>query len=131
MWQEALKVVFAADDANNQKQNMKNYKVHVHLETLAAVGKPAASKSLWNSTAASVARVPGRILSFWCFSAGVTMRQLAVQGKCRSIILASGTLSPLDSFAAELQMYIILTIYLSYLLLSFIVPSSGDWRILT
>ena len=45
----------------------------------------------------------GRTFSFWCFSAGVAMRLIAEEG-CRSVILASGTLSPLDTFACELQM---------------------------
>ncbi len=41
------------------------------------------------------------MLSYWCFSAGVAMRALAAQGP-RSIVLTSGTLAPLGSFAAEL-----------------------------
>lgn len=40
-------------------------------------------------------------LSFWCFSAAVTMQQLQSL-KVRSFILTSGTLTPLSSFAAEL-----------------------------
>jgi regulator of telomere elongation helicase 1 len=44
----------------------------------------------------------GRTLSFWCFSPGVAMKQIAKLG-VRSLILTSGTLSPLDSFAAEMQ----------------------------
>ncbi|KAG9291789.1 hypothetical protein G9A89_012074 [Geosiphon pyriformis] len=44
----------------------------------------------------------GRILSFWCFSPGLVMKDL-VNANCRSIILASGTLAPLPSFAAEFQ----------------------------
>jgi hypothetical protein len=40
-------------------------------------------------------------LSFWCFSAGVAMQNLMECGT-RTIILASGTLSPLASFASEM-----------------------------
>ncbi|CAG8485472.1 5906_t:CDS:10 [Ambispora gerdemannii] len=43
-----------------------------------------------------------RTLSFWCFSPGLAMRDLT-GGNCRSIILTSGTLAPLPSFATELQ----------------------------
>ncbi len=49
--------------------------------------------------ALAVAEAP--VLSYWCFSAGVAMRALAAQGP-RSIVLTSGTLAPLGSFAAEL-----------------------------
>jgi regulator of telomere elongation helicase 1 len=43
----------------------------------------------------------GKTLSYWCFSPGAVMSELADLG-VRSIVLASGTLSPLDSYAAEL-----------------------------
>ena len=41
-------------------------------------------------------------LSYWCFQPGMAMRQLAAMG-VRSVLLTSGTLSPLASFAHELQ----------------------------
>ena len=42
-------------------------------------------------------------LSYWCFEPGVAMRQL--EGlKVRCVLLTSGTLAPLDSFAQELQL---------------------------
>ncbi|CAL1540331.1 unnamed protein product [Lymnaea stagnalis] len=43
-----------------------------------------------------------RILSYWCFSPGHTMKDLQTHG-VKVIILTSGTLSPLDSFAKEMQ----------------------------
>lgn len=99
-WQEALRVVFHPSNRQDRQSFARNYKIYVHMETGSGGGGGSSGKSLWSSAPKSVA---GRILSFWCFSSGVTMRQL-VQEKCRSIVLASGTLSPLDSFAAELQM---------------------------
>lgn len=44
-----------------------------------------------------------RTLSLWCFCPGVALRDLAALG-VRSIILASGTLSPLEPLALELQL---------------------------
>uniref|UniRef100_A0A670ZCX6 Regulator of telomere elongation helicase 1 n=1 Tax=Pseudonaja textilis TaxID=8673 RepID=A0A670ZCX6_PSETE len=44
----------------------------------------------------------GKILSYWCFSPGFSMQELVRQG-VRSIILTSGTLSPLSTFALEMQ----------------------------
>ena len=48
---------------------------------------------------------PGRALNLWCFNSGVAMKELNSSG-LRSLILTSGTLSPLDSFAFELQTYL-------------------------
>ena len=45
-----------------------------------------------------------RSLGYWCFSPGHAMAELVGQG-VRSVILTSGTLSPLDSFSSELAMY--------------------------
>lgn len=42
-----------------------------------------------------------RKIGFWCFNASSCMNSLA-EMKPRSILLTSGTLSPLDSFQAEL-----------------------------
>lgn len=44
-----------------------------------------------------------RVFGFWCFNAGVGFQK--IKGlKPRSVILTSGTLSPLSAFEAELQM---------------------------
>lgn len=43
------------------------------------------------------------MLSYWCFSPGHSMRQLVQQG-VRTVILTSGTLAPVSSFALEMQM---------------------------
>jgi regulator of telomere elongation helicase 1 len=45
----------------------------------------------------------GNTLSYWCFSPGVAVSELMQLG-VRSVVLTSGTLSPMDSYAAELQM---------------------------
>ena len=42
-----------------------------------------------------------RVLGFWCFNAGIGFRKIKAL-KPRSILLTSGTLSPLSSFEAEL-----------------------------
>ena len=46
-------------------------------------------------------RAGGPCLSFWCMVPGVCMRDLQTMG-VRSIVLTSGTLSPMESFAHEL-----------------------------
>ena len=44
-----------------------------------------------------------RILSWWCFNPGIAMEEFSRFG-VRSIVLTSGTLSPMDSFAEELKL---------------------------
>ena len=46
-------------------------------------------------------RSGGPCLSYWCMVPGVCMRELQAEG-VKSIVLTSGTLSPLESFAHEL-----------------------------
>ncbi|KAG5460589.1 MAG: hypothetical protein BJ554DRAFT_7346, partial [Olpidium bornovanus] len=46
-------------------------------------------------------RMPKRTLAFWCLNPGVTFAPLSISARC--VILTSGTLSPMDSFASELQ----------------------------
>ena len=41
-------------------------------------------------------------LNFWCFSAGVAMQNLMQKSTPHSLIITSGTLSPMDGFASEL-----------------------------
>ena len=44
-----------------------------------------------------------RILAFWCFNAGICFKEIQ-KLEPKSIILTSGTLTPMDSFQAELQL---------------------------
>ncbi|XP_026543846.1 regulator of telomere elongation helicase 1 [Notechis scutatus] len=74
----------------------KHYKVHIRLDENKK-WKPRTD--LWNSLPM---KKQGKILSYWCFSPGLSMQELVRQG-VRSIILTSGTLSPLSTFALEMQ----------------------------
>jgi regulator of telomere elongation helicase 1 len=52
------------------------------------------------------ARSPGssRRICYWCFDPGLAMLELCAKG-VRSVILTSGTLSPISVFAHDLKMY--------------------------
>jgi regulator of telomere elongation helicase 1 len=76
------------------------YRVHIHTKT--ASSSSAVSQGFFDN-AATRGTHSGRILSYWCFNPGVTMSDLASL-KVRSLLLTSGTLSPLDSFAHELKL---------------------------
>ncbi|KFO77522.1 Regulator of telomere elongation helicase 1, partial [Cuculus canorus] len=75
----------------------KYYKVHIHLDD--SNQKKKQRTDLWNS---SSSKKQGKTLSYWCFSPGYSMHELVRQG-VRTIILTSGTLSPLSSFTMEMQ----------------------------
>ncbi|XP_015502637.1 regulator of telomere elongation helicase 1 isoform X5 [Parus major] len=75
----------------------KYYKVHIHVDN--GNQKKKQRTDLWNS---SSSKKQGKTLSYWCFSPGYSMHELVRQG-VRTIILTSGTLSPLSSFTMEMQ----------------------------
>ncbi|XP_050999969.1 regulator of telomere elongation helicase 1 [Acomys russatus] len=74
-----------------------SYKVHIHLET--SHRRAAKQSDPWSTT---TSRKQGKVLSYWCFSPSHSIRELVCQG-VRTLILTSGTLAPLSSFALEMQ----------------------------
>ncbi|GMH37031.1 hypothetical protein BSKO_04904 [Bryopsis sp. KO-2023] len=55
------------------------------------------------STGKKASGPPIKQIAFWCFSPAIAMRQLCLAGMT-SLILTSGTLSPMDTFAHELKL---------------------------
>ncbi|XP_078507813.1 regulator of telomere elongation helicase 1 [Lissotriton helveticus] len=100
---EMIQIVFCADPQEGmslsgiQQAISKYYKVHVRLDDSHLWKKPKVD--VWS---APVKKKEGKILSYWCFSPGFTMNDLVRQG-VRTILLTSGTLAPLSSFAMEMQ----------------------------
>ncbi|XP_032951406.1 regulator of telomere elongation helicase 1 isoform X3 [Rhinolophus ferrumequinum] len=100
---DIIQIVFNADPADGGPGPMvgpgvsQSYKVHIHPD--ASHRRTARRSDAWGSTAA---RRQGKVLSYWCFSPGHSMRELARQG-VRSLILTSGTLAPVSSLALEMQ----------------------------
>ncbi|XP_031289267.2 regulator of telomere elongation helicase 1 isoform X1 [Camelus dromedarius] len=100
---DIIQSVFSVDPAEGSPGSMvgpgasQSYKVHIHPD----VGhrRVAQRSDAWNITAA---RKQGKVLSYWCFSPGHSMRELVRQG-VRSLVLTSGTLAPVSSFALEMQ----------------------------
>ncbi|XP_029836155.3 regulator of telomere elongation helicase 1 homolog [Ixodes scapularis] len=74
----------------------QKYKVHIQKD----INKKKGSQDVWTVSRATNKK-PDWTLNCWCFSPSVSMTNLLKQG-IRSIILTSGTLSPLGSFASEL-----------------------------
>ncbi|KAI3863649.1 hypothetical protein MKW92_053648 [Papaver armeniacum] len=83
---DILKTIFN----NGEMAHSKSYRVHV--QEVEAYGSESVK-----------AKKTSRTLSWWCFNPGITMVEFSKLG-VGSIILTSGTLSPLDSFAQELKL---------------------------
>ncbi|KAL8230357.1 hypothetical protein R6Q57_000135 [Mikania cordata] len=82
---DILKIIFK----EHGNAHAKNYRVHVQEVEVNSHDIVKAKKS--------------RIFSWWCFNPGVAMEEFAKKD-VGSIILTSGTLSPMDSFAEELKL---------------------------
>ncbi|XP_073861806.1 regulator of telomere elongation helicase 1 isoform X5 [Macaca fascicularis] len=100
---DIIQIVFSVDPSEGSRGSpaglgpLQSYKVHVHPD--AGHRRTAQRSDAWSTTAA---RKRGKVLSYWCFSPGHSMRELVRQG-VRSLILTSGTLAPVSSFALEMQ----------------------------
>ncbi|KAM5217885.1 regulator of telomere elongation helicase 1 isoform 4-T6 [Hipposideros larvatus] len=100
---DIIQIVFSVDPAEGDPGSMvgpgvsQSYKVHIHPDS--SHPRTARRSDAWSSKAAGR---QGKVLSYWCFSPGHSMRELARQG-VRSLILTSGTLAPVSSLALEMQ----------------------------
>ncbi|KAL4680880.1 hypothetical protein H8959_022821 [Pygathrix nigripes] len=100
---DIIQTVFSVDPSEGSRGSpaglgaLQSYKVHIHPD--AGHRRTAQRSDAWSTTAA---RKRGKVLSYWCFSPGHSMRELVRQG-VRSLILTSGTLAPVSSFALEMQ----------------------------
>lgn len=99
---EVLKTLFCYSDQprNFNHEVGRLYKVVIRLEN--AKSSKKSQSDIWDLNPAKGKCKVGRKLSYWCFHAGVSMKEIMKQG-ARSLILTSGTLSPLESFTSELD----------------------------
>jgi len=103
---QCIKRVFGEQSEARCLAKTQSYRVHLSQSKKMAPS-PALSKSS-SSSSSSKGRFKdsgdgGRTLSYWCFAPSEAMRELA-NLNIRSIIVTSGTLSPLESFALELDL---------------------------
>ncbi|EPQ09407.1 Regulator of telomere elongation helicase 1 [Myotis brandtii] len=98
---DVIQMVFSTDPAEGSSsvgpEASQSYKVHIHPDT--SHRGTAHRSDAWSSTASGRR---GKVLSYWCFSPGCCMRELVRQG-VRTLLLTSGTLAPVSSFALEMQ----------------------------
>ncbi|KAJ8675354.1 hypothetical protein QAD02_011140 [Eretmocerus hayati] len=93
---DLLKVVFSGSNSVSYKERVKKcYKVYIQPEQ----PKKSFKNDAWETK--KLTKSDGKLISYWCFSPGFGMQQLIDHG-ARSIILTSGTLSPLKPFISEI-----------------------------
>ncbi|XP_065057584.1 regulator of telomere elongation helicase 1-like [Rhopilema esculentum] len=99
---DIFKVLFfrTGEAADLNLETGRYYKVAIQSEKV-PVTEQKQPKS-WETKNSATKNTFGRTLSYWCFHAGIAMKEIMKQG-VRSLILTSGTLSPLNSFAYELD----------------------------
>ena len=100
----ALKTIYCTDerpekDEESSAEQLALLRTDAKLELI----KKARANYRMVITETGSVKQPKRTLAFWCFNAGVVMREWLGKG-VRSIILTSGTLSPMRSFIQEMQM---------------------------
>ncbi|XP_076181321.1 regulator of telomere elongation helicase 1 isoform X2 [Ptiloglossa arizonensis] len=94
---DLLRIVFNSSNSLYYREKVKQcYKVYIQLEE----SKKNHKYDTWE-TKKTVLKNDGKVISYWCFCPGFSMQQLMEQG-VRSIVLTSGTLSPLKPFISEL-----------------------------
>ncbi|XP_045625428.2 regulator of telomere elongation helicase 1 homolog [Procambarus clarkii] len=101
---DLIKIVFSKDKFSLQHMEFVKQCYKVHINTEEVKKKPGGRQDVWGAApkANPINSKVGRLISYWCFNPGFGMKDFAELG-VKSIILTSGTLSPLDSFTAELQ----------------------------
>jgi len=76
----------AREAGGRERQRVESYRLHIAMEREAQSGELAPA------------------LHFWCFSSSLALSELKEEWGVRSMVLTSGTLSPMDSFASELAL---------------------------
>ncbi|XP_024945815.1 regulator of telomere elongation helicase 1 homolog isoform X2 [Cephus cinctus] len=96
---DLLRIAFSSGGSLQHRQNvMQCYKVHIQFEE----SKKNYKNDGWEIKKPSSTKNEGKLISYWCFSPGFGMKQLVEQG-IRSVIITSGTLSPLKPTISELS----------------------------
>ena len=94
---DLLRTVFSSGSSARFRERVKQcYKVYIQLEE----SKKNHKNDIWGAKK-TVSKTDGKLISYWCFSPGFSMQNLMEQG-VRSVVLTSGTLSPLNPFISEL-----------------------------
>lgn len=107
---EFLEIVYgmkmSGDNPNWRKTVENAYRLHVELEEQKKPKKVGATSDGWINTSShqqATTSSNAKVLNYWCFNPGLGMIGL-VSRDIHSIILTSGTLSPIKPLVAELSL---------------------------
>lgn len=95
---QCVKRVFGEPTEARCYAKAQSYRVHITQKQAQPSSGSNNNKNNSNSN-----RLVGRTVSYWCFAPSEAMRELA-NLEVRSILVTSGTLSPLESYALELDL---------------------------
>jgi hypothetical protein len=98
MLAEALQRVFKGSSIIDALEGAKDYKVFICED----LNEPKTKQSENIAAFVSGSVIFKRVLNYWTFSPGIAMEELSRLG-IRSILLTSGTLTPLDSLKEDLK----------------------------
>jgi len=95
-----IKRIFGSSTEGQCLAKARAYRVHVSAKTVKSGTKSSVGGFVANKSS-DTANTSSRVLSYWCFAPSLAMHELAAL-KVRSILVTSGTLSPLASYGLEL-----------------------------
>lgn len=101
---QCIKRVFGETTEARCMAKAKSYRVHISPKEAAATNNPQGGGGGGNGGGGGAGNnkaAASRTLSYWCFAPALAMQELS-NLKIRSIIVTSGTLSPLQSYSMEL-----------------------------
>jgi DNA repair helicase (rad3) len=97
-----IKRIFGNPTEGQSYAKARAYRVHISPKTSNDRKASSASSSFAGGFVGNGNHSnPGRVLSYWCFAPSLAMNELAALN-VRSILVTSGTLSPLPSYSLEL-----------------------------
>ena len=97
---QCVKRVFGTDTEGQCLARARAYRVHISQRVTTQSLRSKTENSAGFVGTGSASNV-GRVLSYWCFAPSLAMNELEAL-KVRSILITSGTLSPLPSYSLEL-----------------------------
>eukprot|EP00939_MAST-03C_sp_MAST-3C-sp1_P002617 g2617.t1 len=99
-FRDLLRLLFDQGSGMTRESAAMYYRIHVHDR--AKSGSSNNNKKTSRNSGRFDDAPKSRVLSFWCFSPGIAFEQLLKLG-VHSVILTSGTLSPLEAVAQEFR----------------------------
>lgn len=93
---DMVRIVFNKDRADDRGLNVATTSYNVHVKT----DDDKKQGDVW--VVPKITRKAPKVLNYWCFNPGIGMQDI-IEQNVHCLLLTSGTLSPLNTFASELK----------------------------